>query len=608
MAIRYFSPDVNVGLGKLTLLRDSRLYWCVAILAGVLDVWLLIGWRQINPLNLSWLAGDAAQYEVGWEFLRHEHVWRFPPTILTRLDYPSGVSASNLDIIPLIGVLLRPISSFLPQNFQYLGLYAALCYVLQTYYGLRLTSLFSSDRIVTLLGGLFFLLSPILTIRLYGHFPHSTHWILLACIYYYFRSASETGGLARYMAPFLALCVVAAAISPYFAFMANVLAFAALLRAHLEERQHDVPPVDKAASTKEPGQSRSSSGLSGWLHSYAFWTAMIPAATLASLTVFGFVTIGNFAGGGYTDYSMNILSPIDPLGGALILKHIPLIGSGQAYEGYNYLGIGILLLLTVTLARKPKFLRGLWSPSLRPLVIVSVVFTVLALSLKVTFGNQVLFTIPAPNLVFYWLAALRSSGRLFWPVYYLLVLAAIAGVVISIRSITWQRAVLAAALLLQYADIHTLRNDVAIASEKPHPNPLISADWTLLLQHHRHLVILPAMQCDPNASPGGLEAWPHFARLVARSNLTLNSAYLGRIGIKAFTIDCTSTPRAVLQNGLRPDTAYVLNDAFALQVLQKPVLFHYCRRVDGFNLCTFDPSRAARSRLLEREITVPHRD
>jgi len=603
LAIRDFAPDLFIGSAKLTLPRGPWLYWCVAVLAGVLDVWLLVGWREINPLNLSWLVGDSAQYEVGWEFLRYEHVWRFPPTMLSRLDFPSGVSASNLDITPLIGLLLRPLSPFLPHDFQYLGLYAVFCYVLQTWYGLRLVSIFSHDRIVTVLGGLFFMLSPILTIRLYeGHFPHSSHWILLACIYYYFRPAPQSDGLPRYLTPFLVLCVIAAAISPYFALMAIMLAFAALLRCHLEDSQRVSQNTNTVAAT-EPTRLRASS-LSRLLQSYAFWAVVIPAATMASLVVFGFVTIGSFAGGGYTIYSMNMLAPIDPLGGALVLRHIPLIGSGQAHEGYNYLGVGVLLLLLVALARKPELLRRLGSPTLRPLVVVSVVFALLALSVKITFGDRVLFTVPVPTLVYYLLAAFRASGRLFWPVHYLIVLGAITGVVLSIRSVTWQRWVLAAALLLQYGDLLALRNDVAIASEQPHPNPLVSVDWGLVPQHHRHLVILPALQCDLNATPGGLEAWPFFARLAARSNLTLNSAYLGRIGIKAFTTDCTSLPETVLHDGLQPDTAYVLGDAFALQILRKPVHSHFCRRVDGFNLCTYDPVRARESSKLAEIIHV----
>jgi hypothetical protein len=585
VAIEGSVQSARFGPDRLRVPSDRWLYWCIAIIAGVLDVWLLVGWREINPLNLSWLAGDPAQYEVGWEFLRYEHAWRFPLTMLTRLDYPSGVSAANLDIIPLIGVALRPLSPLLPQNFQYLGLYAVLCFVLQAWFGLRLMSLFSSDRIVTLLGGLFFLLSPILTIRLYGHFPQCSQWIILACIYYYLRSPSGRGGLARYMMPFLILCTLSAAITPYFALMANLIAFAALLRARLEEGAAGNGTVSQSEPRGYYGSRR-------WLESGWVWAMMIPAGTLCSLAFFGFTEVGNLAGSGYPMFSMNIVSPVDAPERGLILKHIPLMYGSQAYEGYNYLGIGALLLLLIVLARRPELFKGLWSASLLPLVIASAIFTALALSVTVTFADHVLFTIPLPKFFFNLLASFRASGRLFWPVHYLLILAAIVGVLISIRSRTWQRITLAVALLLQYGDVLPIRSGVAAAAVEPHPSPLKSADWNLLPEHHRHLVIFPALQCGLDASLTGFRAWPYFARLVARSNLTLNSTYLGRISPQTLALDCTLLPNNVLRSGLRADTAYVLNDEFALKVIERPGLLHYCRRVDGFNLCTYDPRRA----------------
>jgi hypothetical protein len=90
---------------------------------------------------------------------------------------------------------------------------------------------------------------------------------------------------------------------------------------------------------------------------------MVPAATLCSLAFFGFTEVGYLAVSGYPMFSMNILSPVDAPEGGLILKHIPLMYGGQAYEGYNYLGIGALLLLLIVLARRPELFKRLWSAS-----------------------------------------------------------------------------------------------------------------------------------------------------------------------------------------------------------------------------------------------------
>lgn len=569
------------------------LFWCVAAVAGILDVWLLIGWREINPLNLSWLKGDAAQYEIGWEFLRHEAHWTFPLTWVTRLDYPSGVSVSNLDCIPLVAMLLRPFGPLLPQNFQYLGLYAVACYVLQAYFGLRLVSLFAEDDlIVTLLGSCFFLIAPILTLRLYGHFPHSSQWIILACLYYYFRWPPKEGELRSYLIPFVALSALAAAITPYFALMAVLFGFAALLRACLESKPDDREATMAAQDTSNSARVSPIA--------CAKWGLLLLLGTCASLIVFGFIVFPSpqFAGDGYTLYSLNLLSPLNPGDNALYFKNLPVIGDGQRFEGYNYLGMGIILLLILVIARKPAELRELWSKTLQPLTIASVVFILLALSVRVTFGNHILFTVPLPRFLFNLLAAFRASGRLFWPVHYLLVLAAVAGVVTVVPSPNARRAILATALVIQYFDLVPLRDGVAAAARALHPNPLVSNDWPQAVTRHRHLVILPALQCGQESSPGGLEAWPYFARLVARSGGTLNSAYLGRISPQTIDLDCRSAPADLVHDGPRRDTAYVLDEKLVLSVLERPQLSYYCRRVDGFNLCTYDPAHSKKSRLL----------
>lgn len=593
-AIARFRAILSCLSGPQLRFPDWQLFVCIALVAGGFDVWLLIGWREINPSNLSWLWGDAAQYEVGWEFLRHETTWTFPPTWVTRLDYPTGVSASYLDFIPLLGVFFRFFSPILPADFQYLGLYAVACYVLQTYFGLKLTSLFANgDRIVTLIGGAFFLLSPILTERLYGHFPHSTHWVLVACIYYYFRPRVDPT-LRRYLVPFLVLSMIAAAITPYIALMANLMGVAAIFRAYCED-----PPTSplrplNSNTIATPPANTGSSRESGY--EYALWSILIFSATALVFVIFGFIVVGatQLGGGGYTDYSMNILAPINPQSRALLLRTFPVV-RGQAYESYNYLGLGILSLLALAIARSPRLLETLWSKSVRPLTIASIVFTLLAISLKVTFADKVLFTVTVPKFLFNLLSAFRASGRLFWPVHYLLILAAIAGTMLTISSRMARRLVLVSALLLQYFDLLPLRDGVSARAQELHPGYLIAPDWAMLSRHHKHFVILPALQCGQETTPGGLNAWPSFARLVARSRLTLNSAYLARITPQAHMLDCVTIPQAVMQDGMRPDTAYVVGDALAIQLSVARNDSHFCRRVDGFNLCTHDPGQASRS-------------
>jgi hypothetical protein len=594
--------DFSAQAQRLLDFPVSGLFLATALISGTLETWELVGWREINPSNLGWLWGDTAASEVGWEFLRYEPLWRIPLTWVTRLDIPWGASVSYMDVIPLVASALRTWSALLPRDFQYLGLYAVTCFILQAYYGFRLVSCFSrDDRIVSLLGGFFFLISPILAIQLYGHFALSTQWILIACFYYYFRDRRDFSAF-KFLFPFIVLAMIAAAITPYIALMAVLISGAALVRAYLERRSERFIDTTNGTSGNTTSALRINAqhgrlwALISLPSSYLLWSAILLGGVLLSLTVFGFIVFGpasQFSGEGYGDYSMNVLAPINP-GGPLFLKSFS-VPPRQGFEGYNYLGLGVLMLGLITVARRPDLVKWIWSKPLRPLLVLSLLFTLLALSLKVTLGQTVLFTVPAPPFVLKLFATFRSSGRLFWPVHYLLTLAAIVGIISAIPARKTRRLVLASALILQYFDLLPVRAQVAASARKVHPDPLISRAWAELPNRYRHLVILPAIQCNPAATPGGLEMWPRFARMAARSQMTLNSVYVARLSARVRAFDCTETPKDIVESGLSRDTAYVLSDFLAITIMHKYNNPHYCRRVDGFNLCTLDPLRADQS-------------
>ena len=140
------------------------------------------------------------------------------------------ISAAYLDVIPIIAVPLRLISPLLPADFQYFGLYLVLCLILQAYFGFRLTSRFTSDKIIILLGGLFFLNAPILLGRLYVHFSLCSQWLILAAVYHYFAPKGELNS-RRYFIPFALLLAISAGVTPYLAAMVLLIGFAAILRA-----------------------------------------------------------------------------------------------------------------------------------------------------------------------------------------------------------------------------------------------------------------------------------------------------------------------------------------------------------------------------------------
>src|SRR5439155_23261346 len=114
-----------------------------------------------------------------------------------------------------------------------------------------------------------------------------------------------------------------------------------------------------------------------------------------------------------------------------------------------------------------------------------------ALSIRVTLGQTVLFVLPVPPILYHLLTIFRSSGRFFWPAYYLLVLGAIAGTASTMRMRSSRRAVVTAAFVLQFLEMMPMRAAVAEQAGIAVSNPLVARDWQDLGRADAHLVILP---------------------------------------------------------------------------------------------------------------------
>lgn len=128
---------------------------------------------------------------------------------------------------------------------------------------------------------------------------------------------------------------------------------------------------------------------------------------------------------------------------------------GRGFEGFQYLGLGLLLLLVLAaaLARRCRAdpAQEAAFGRLRWLIPALVVLTLLAISNYPDIAGHRLPRFALPAFVAPLLDMVRASGRLFWPVAYVLVLA---GVLVAYR-LPRRRAglVLAALLAIQMVDL-----------------------------------------------------------------------------------------------------------------------------------------------------------
>lgn len=377
----------------------------LAAVAGLIVFSLLVDPSILDPLHTGWLAtGDTAQSYLGWLFFRQEP-WTLPLGTAHRLGMEQANSIVYSDSIPLLAIVFKLFRAWLPASFQYDGLWLFGCYALQGYFACRLLMLFTRRGVLLAGGVLLFLLSPIMLLRVQEHLALTAHWVLLAAIYLYYAAPGR-----KRLLQWLLLLWLAPWIHAYLMVMAYAIWAAYLLRHALLDRR--MPWRD------------------------LFVAAMLSVAgSLSMMWLAGYFGEMEVATGGFGFYSMNLLSPLLPIGAGPFLLHAPAAATAGQYEGFNYLGLGVLMGLAVAAARTirvyrqvPAPARSSWrtSPDLA-IVLCCIALSLLALSNVVTWGSHHWFTLPLPSPLERALNIFRASGRLFWPVYYLLVLAALRG-------------------------------------------------------------------------------------------------------------------------------------------------------------------------------------
>ena len=368
-------------------------------------VFLLLFAPALNPLWDGFCRGgfvekDIQQHYAGWLFLRQSPV-QFPLCFTPRINWPNGISVAYTDSIPLFAAFFRLLSALLPENFQYFGLFSLLCYFLQGGFAALLLGEVFSGLCWPIGGSLLFVCSPVLIERTLHHTALAAHFFILIALYAYLRSQRENRFAYKLLWASNALCIT---IHPYFLPMVFAITLAMLLEYAVRNRQWKGPLFFLVSNLA------AAAGL-GW--------------------VFGLFGSGGTGGSellyGYFSMNLNALWNPTSVGGTVWSLFLPVQNQIRGnYDAFNYLGLGVLvgcLAGCILLARHPKQILKLlhkhWA-----LCLVCGCLSVFAVTNQVTANGAALFTLPLPNAILSLCSIFRSSGRLFWPVYYLLFLFA----------------------------------------------------------------------------------------------------------------------------------------------------------------------------------------
>ena len=541
--------------------RTAALSLCLA--AGLAYAAMVLGLAPLDPSNADWMKGDPVEHYLAWMIAQKSDFWHFPLSWTERLGYPFGTYLSLVD--PAFVILFGPIAPYLPYGWQPFGLFFALNAGLQLYCGYKLCRLLAQDDDFTgKIGGLLMMLSPIMMQKGQGHFSGGCQWPIIAGLYCLLRPVTNPW---RWMAPLWGLVALSSVIHPYTGATLVIIAEVAAVRLYLERNNRH-------------SRIRGSDEVQLLAH-----LAIPPILLAAVFYAIGILGVGGgSAAGGFKDYSFNLLALFNPAPYRALapwsLPYFPL----QEFEGYAYLGLGVLGLLLISLRK--------WRLP-QPAVLLMAVCLVIALSTRVTLGRMVLFEYDLPGPLQFAANAFRAPARFIWPAYYLLIGLAVA----AASGLPRSRILLLAALLVQFLDVAGLREHVRHFQASRSPDPALYNDWDLdwpgpspiwsqLGRDHAHLAALPAWQCGQRETPGGSWGYAMFGRVATSQQMTINEYRASRYDAASLAFHCDILPDQVRAGQMQRDTAYVLSDLLLLQAIAGGATAqHHCEKTDGYNLC-----------------------
>lgn len=409
----------------------------------------------LNPANAGWLIRGTDNGENALGLHAYLHDPGAGASLRTGLlNAPEGVPTLFTDSNPLVALAVKPFAPILPVDAQFVGPWVLLCFILSAVFAWLLLRRHAPGPLALWTGVVLLAFPPTLANR-FIHTNLMAHWTILAALWLFVDPVR--GARLKLWAPLIA---VTALIHSYLLVMVGAIWASAML----------------AQFATGPGRER----------------IRTLGHTVAILTLVGMLAwwlgVGNQqAVGNYGAFSMPLDALWNPgLQGFSMLLPAHEQTAARGFEGFQYLGAGGLLLILAAVAigfRLPKRdgERAV-GERLRHLVPALIVLTILAIA-----------RVPLSEGVAAFLDPVRASGRLFWPVGYVLVLMA----VLAIYRLSAQRAGLAltAMIAVQMLDLTGMAHAIRWQSREADQYRLyartVDPRWDQLIQRSRSVAFLP---------------------------------------------------------------------------------------------------------------------
>ena len=508
-------------------MKNLKITNVIPFFIGILSFFIIYGSCILNPENIGWLSeGDPLTYYLGWSFFRKSD-WTFP--IGLNPDYGLEISNSIVysDSNSLLAIFFKFFSSVLPDTFQYFGLWMLICFILQAWFGWKLTKIISENIFICIAGTLLFVFCPVLIFR-FGHINLCSHFLILASLFLIFSKKLQYRRLKWGI-----LFIIAISTHAYLLVMTVMMWVADLL-----DRKAKGELVRKQI--------------------YAELITLISIILCMAYVLGYFSVIHGIVAEGYGYYRMNILSIINPTGYSYLLKDIP-VGPGD-YEGFNYPGLGVLFLLISSI---PAVFRnrgqiGIYILKYKYLCAILILLSLFSITNEIGLGPYTLH-VPFYMKIF---NMFRASGRFFWPVLYTFIFF-ILFVNVRFYSKNTSIILLSIAVLFQVVDTSAgwlpRKKILEQQSHAKYISSFRAPFWHQIVGNYRKLRFIMPTNMPKN--------WQDMARLAYEYNLKTDVVYLGRVDKKNYKKLKARAEEIIESGNVDNDTLYFLDDESYLHYL-----------------------------------------
>lgn len=353
------------------------------------------GFATLNPSNIDWFLShqrDFMNVFLQTQYCIQNYGEGFPG--VWGLKYPS-------EFAPIYTNIMWPVMKVThwltgqPFPFQHFGIWFFICTILQAFGAYwSFGQMGIKEKWIRFFGALILFFSPFLLDRS-EHVSFYPHWLIVLSLGLYF---SRINVLMKYTA-FTALACFSSSIQPYMAFMVYAIFSAAAMKDILYSQTKKIVGV-----------------------------LFLVVSILLSLGIFFALGYRPSASGlgvsGYGTYNANMNTLFNNMGKTLIPINLPLANFEQ-YEGFGYVGAGVLLALLIALIQIKPILQRVNSKSAIPLLLCVGLLGAYAIMPSITFNGQKLIQL---DFNFGTLGALfRTNGRFIWPLSYTAMMLSIVG-------------------------------------------------------------------------------------------------------------------------------------------------------------------------------------